>query len=118
LALEIRDVLRHVAVDQGRVVPLHLVKRRRGDVLARAVELVGDRALVIRPVGREDLVGPASEQQLVGAGLGHPSHHLFIHVVDAPPAQLKAAGWVLVRTAGRLHDTVERYEAVDCEGSH
>src|SRR5918995_2808033 len=118
LALQRLDVLGDVARDQDRVVPLDPVERRRGDVLAGAVEVVGDRSLVIGPVRGEDLVRTAAEQQLVGLGPGDPVDHLFVEIVDGPAALGEAAGRIFMWPAGRLHDPVERDERVDSEGSH
>ena len=118
LCLQRRHVVGDVARDQRGVVPVDLFERRRSHMLAGAVEMVGDRALVVRPVRREDLVGPPAEQQLVGARLGHLLHHLVVEVVDRPPAVRESAGRVLVRAAGRLHHSVERHERVDSEVSH
>jgi hypothetical protein len=65
LALARGDVFRDVAGDQGGIAPVQLLERSRGHVLASVVELIGDRAVAIRPVRGEDLVRPAAEQQLV-----------------------------------------------------
>jgi hypothetical protein len=61
-------------------------------------------------VRREDLVGPATEQQLVGARLGHLLHHLVVEVVDRPAAVRESAGRVLVRAAGRLRGIAENLD--------
>jgi hypothetical protein len=42
LVLEFADLGRHIPADDGRVVPLGLVQRRRHDELGHVVELVGE----------------------------------------------------------------------------
>jgi hypothetical protein len=102
------DVLGDVALDERGVVPFDPVERGRGDVLAHGVQLVRDRALVVRPMRGEDLVRAAPEHQLVRPrpvrdGLPHD----VVEIRDRPAAVREAAGGVLLRTAGRLHDAVE-----------
>ena len=77
-------------------------------MLARAVEPVGDRAVGVGPVRREDLIRAAAEQKLVRGGPGHLSHHLVVEVGDAPAAERESAGRVFAWAAGCLHDAVER----------
>ena len=66
LALELRDVLGGVPVIRVELFQSTLSSVLEGDVLAGAVELIGDRALVVGPVRGEDLIGPTPEQGLVG----------------------------------------------------
>src|SRR6266487_6819 len=69
LPLEPRHRLGHVTLEQLGVGPPHRVQRPRGDVLGRAVQPGRDRVLgrLLGPVGREDLIGLAAEQQRLQA---------------------------------------------------
>jgi hypothetical protein len=49
LALEPGDRFRDVARDQRRAIPVDLLQRARGDVLAGAIEVIGDRAVGLGP---------------------------------------------------------------------
>src|SRR5439155_819640 len=69
LLFEASDGFRGVPAQQGGVLPLHLGKRPRGDVLSHAVQFGCHRILRIgdaRPVRGEDLVRLAAKQQRVG----------------------------------------------------
>src|SRR3954470_22325721 len=47
-------------------VPLRVFERRRDDELRHRVELVGERALALRPSPSEALIGPPAYEQPVG----------------------------------------------------
>src|SRR5262249_9306232 len=74
----------------------------------------------LRPVGREDLVGPAAEEESkrVAHLLGHCLAARLVEVADRPAPVLEVSRGVLVGTAGGLHDAVERDERKDDELSH
>ena len=62
LLLELRDRVRDVALEDGGVIPLRLLQRRRDDVLGHVVELVGELAFPRRPRRGEAFVGDTFEQ--------------------------------------------------------
>jgi hypothetical protein len=101
---------------------LHSVERARGDVLGSAVEPARDRVLGrrLRPVGGEDLIGLAAEQQRLQARgvLGDDLPRLLVEVRRLPAAVLESPFAVLVRQAGPLDDPVPRHEHADDELSH
>ena len=73
LLLEAGDRLGGVALEQDRVLPLDGVEGPGRDVLRRLVEDVGPLLLGrVRPVGSEDLVGLAPEQQVEGRLVASP----------------------------------------------
>src|ERR671911_451233 len=51
---------------QLRVLPFELLQRGRRHVLGRLVERLGAGIVGVRPVGREDLVGLATEDEVEG----------------------------------------------------
>ena len=63
---ELRDFFDDVAAEHGGVVPLGVLEGGGDDVLRHRVELVRQVALVVRPHGREAVVGDPTEQQRVG----------------------------------------------------
>jgi hypothetical protein len=78
--------------------------------------VVGD----VGPVGGEDLVGFAPEQQVEGLAhqLAHVRAHGVVAVPGRPAAVAEAAGRVLLGTARGLHHAVEGEEGVDNQGTH
>jgi hypothetical protein len=95
-----------------------------GDVLRDAVEERGDvvvlAALVVRPVGGEDVVRPPAEQEGIGSLVR--SHDLrpgdLVEQRGLPAAEREAAVRVLVGAAGRLPDEVEGGEQLDVDEAH
>ena len=108
--------------EQHRVSPGELVERPRGDVLASGVELGRQRVVVtdLRPVPAEDLVRPASEQDLVRGevNLARDLAHHLVPVADRPAAVLEPSVAILVGPAGRLHHAVEGHERRHHQLSH
>src|SRR5260370_13851850 len=115
--LELGDLGGQVAAEQRGVVPADGVERRGGHVLRQRGELARDlvvRVGYVRPVGLEDLVRPAAEEERVrGREPGpHGLPEVLVAVRERPSAVLETAVAVPVRAAGRLHDAVEREEGV------
>ena len=105
LLLELRDRLRDVALQQGRVQPLErLAQRGRGDVLRHAVQRCGERVVVWlrRPERCHALVCPPAKQEAAGP-LHRFDGHLGEDVVEVrplPSAVREPADPVLVRVPG------------------
>jgi hypothetical protein len=89
-------------------------------VFDRTVERLGAGTVGVWPVGGEDLVGLAAEDEVEGLchELSHGPLHLLVPVPERPAAVFEATAGVLLRAAGRLHDAVEGKEGVDDELSH
>jgi hypothetical protein len=89
----------------------------------RVFKRLGEDVLLlgrVRPVGREALVGAASEQETARRGevLDHPLHGDVVEVAQVPAAVLEAAGGVLVGGAGRLHDPVKGHPLLHDHPAH
>jgi hypothetical protein len=77
LFLELGDLLRDVALDQGGVPPIHRGQRRGDDVLRRVVDVVRERVVLcglVGRVGRELLVRPASSSIVSAACMLSPTN--------------------------------------------
>lgn len=88
------------------------VRIAAGDIFAGAVERRADRMIRrrLRPIGGEDVVGLAPQQQLEGRR-EQRRHRLLrgrIGISPDPAAILEAAAGILIRPAWRLHDAVGR----------
>ena len=118
--LQRADLLREVAAEHGRVVPLRVLQRGGDDELRHRVELLAEvaGALHRRPRLREAVVGDAAEQLRVG---GHqlvvlePVALLAALEAERPAAAVER---LLLRSAGILHHAVERQELRDHELAH
>ena len=67
LLLQLRDLVRHVAVQDRRVVPIEIFEGRGHDVLGQAVQPVRPLATPGRPPRGEELVAAPAQQQGLGA---------------------------------------------------
>ena len=103
--------------------PRQVRRAAGGHVLRDAVEERRDpavlAAVLVRPVGGEDVVGPPAEQQGVGA-LVRRSHLRSGDVVQQGglPAAEREAVRILLRSAGRLPDEVEGGEQLEMDQPH
>src|SRR5579862_3364554 len=107
--LERRD---RVIAQPPAVLPGQIRVRTRGDVFRDPVEQPGDRVVRVGDVGpvrREDVVGLAAEQQVErpAEDIAHGAAQRLVEMGGGPAAEGEAAGRVLLRAAGRLHDAVE-----------
>src|SRR5215203_3017280 len=120
LLLARADPVGHLALYQLLVLPVELGELRRGHVLGRIVERLSAWIVGVRPVGRENLVGVATEDEVEGLRhrLSHRPLHLLVPVAERPAAVLEAATAILLGAARRLHDAVEGQEGVHDELSH
>src|SRR5438309_303379 len=93
---------------------------RRGDVLARSVQGVRAGLCRARPVRREDLVGLPPEHHVERASheLGHLLAQTVIPVLHGPAPMGEPAAWVFLRSARRLHHTIEREKRGHLELAH
>src|SRR5262249_7350294 len=112
-----------VVAQQPAVLPGELGLGARRDIFRDPVEEGGDRVVWIGDVGpvrREDLVGLAAEQQVERAAkdLAHGAAERRVEVRRGPAAEREAAGRVLLRATGRLHDAVEAGEGGDDDSAH
>jgi hypothetical protein len=116
LLLQLRDLLREVAFQHCRVVPLRLLQGRGDHVLGHGVELVGELALSGGPGLGKALVRDAAQQQRLG-------RERFVELelvalvsavdLEGPTSVLEALG-----SARVFHDTVERHELRYDDPSH
>lgn len=122
LRLERGDCRGDIAMQQGRVVPAQSGQRARRNMLLRGIERRRNRVALrlIRPERREYLVSPAPEHQLAVPAVEPRSRdvHALVRVVEHPTAKGKTAGGIFFRSAGRLHDAIQRHECGCNELSH
>src|SRR6266498_2912120 len=119
--LEPRDAFGRVSVDQDRPLPLQRGATPRRDVLGGIVQWFCAGFLRgVWPVRGEDVVGPASENEVERRAhrLGHDLTHLVVPIVHRPATVREAAAVVLFRSARRLHDPVESQEGAHDQLSH
>jgi hypothetical protein len=119
--LERGDPFGRVSLDQDRLAPLQCGTTPRNDVLGRVVQRLGAGLVCgVRPVGGEDVVGLAPEQEVERRAhrLPYDLAHPLVPVVDRPATESEAAALVLFRTARGLHDPVERQKGVHDQLSH
>ncbi len=121
--LELCNRVGDIAIQQGGVVPTDFVERARRHVFRPGVECCRDLVCgvgLIGPVAREDLIGLAAEEEGTGAvdPVGHHRAEFLVGKGNHPAAVLEATFTVLVRTAGRLHDTVKRQKCACYQLSH
>ena len=114
------DVRDEVRAEQRAARPVELRRPAAGDVLGHGVELRRDVALLLRPVGREDVVRATPEEQRVhgrdaGADLAADD---VVEQRRLPAAEREAVRRVLLRTARRLRDAVESHEQIDVQAAH
>ena len=114
--LKLADFSNNVAVNALRFVPAKTIEAVRGDVFRCLVERLGDRPALVRPVGREDLVGPAAQKhvELAGDSLANGLFHAFVQEGHGPASVGEPIRRVLFGTTGRLHDAVES-DLRDCD---
>src|SRR5579871_4455115 len=103
-----------IAFQRLAVVPGKLRASARGDVFCNAVEGCGDRVIrigYVRPMGCEDVVRLAAEQEIIGVceNLPHDRAERRVEIGKRPSPQRKASGRILLWTTWRLHDPVEAY---------
>src|SRR5215216_510805 len=105
----------HVSLHHRRVVPLGVLERRGHHVLGHRVELVGERALALRPRVREALVRNAPDQQRIG--LACLVELELVAILSA--VEVEAPSRVLeLLPPRRLHDAVQRDELGYDDPSH
>src|SRR5215208_417224 len=116
LLLELAYLGCDIPADDGRVVPLGLVQRRRDDELGHVVELVGELSFPRWPRIREAVVRHAPEEECVGR---HRLVELELVSLFAP-VELKAPTAVLVILGATrvFDDAVHRHELCDHDLSH
>ena len=92
LLLQPRDLGHHVALEDGRVVPLGIFERRRHDVLGHAVEPVRELATPRLPAQSEELVAPrpsshaSARNASSSASLLHSSRSVPPNSTNQPPS--------------------------------
>src|SRR6058998_3345404 len=107
-----------VTLEQLRVLPFELLARPRRYVLRGTVERgCAGQVAVLGPVAGEDVVGLSAQEERfeVGQALVHDMAHFLVPVRHGPSSVPEAAVPVLVRTARRLHDAVQREESLGGE---
>jgi hypothetical protein len=108
--LKLADLLNNVAVNTLRFLPVETVEAARDDVFRRLVERLGDRVVaLVRPVGGEDLVGPAPQKhvELTGDSLANGLVQAIVQEGHGPASVGESVPRILLRATGRLHDAVE-----------
>src|SRR5579863_85439 len=123
LALEIFKRCDDVLAQPLAVPPGELRLGARSDIFCDAIEGAGDRAVRIADIGPvcgENVVGLAAEQQIKrpAENFAERSAERLVKIRGGPAAELKAAGRVLLRAAGRLHDAIEAQEGGDDDSAH
>src|SRR6185369_396445 len=122
LGLESGDCRDYIAVEQRRVVPVERRQCARSNMLFCRIECPRNRMVIglVWPVRFEYLVGPATKYQLAILAVETCCRdvHAFVPIVEHPAAKGKTAGRVFFRSAGRLHDAVERHKRGCDEPSH
>src|SRR2546427_348202 len=106
LATPVQDITAYVQ----RVLPVELVEAARDDVLRRLVERLRDRVVaLVRPVGGEDLVGPASQKhvELTGDSLANGLVQGVVPEGHDPASVGEPVPRILLGATGRLHDAVQ-----------
>src|SRR5262249_6576649 len=109
-SLQAADLVHDIAANAPRVLPVELVERARDDVLRRPVERRRDRAVLVRPVGGEDLVGPAPQEHVERTGdrlVDDPAQGV-VPEGHGPAAMSESVARILLWATGRLHDAVHR----------
>src|SRR5215471_2606012 len=88
--------------------PVEPVGTARDDVFRRLVERLRDRVLLVRPVGGEELVGPASQKhvELGGDSLVHNLHQSIVPEGHGPASVGEPIPRILLGAAGPLHDAI------------
>src|SRR5437867_6970953 len=107
--LKAADLLNNVAVNTLRFLPLQTVEAARDDVFRRLVDRLCDRAVLVRPVAGEDLVGPASQKhvELTGDSLANDLAQGLVHEGHGPASVGEPVRRILLGATGRLHDAVD-----------
>jgi hypothetical protein len=123
IGLETFDLGDEIAGDDRRWPPRRVGEGRRHDVLRQRVEVPGEhvtRVGDVRPVRRQHLVAPASEEDAAGLldPLDRERSGRRIHVGDQPAAHLEAATAVFVGGSGALHHAIHRRERRQHQSSH
>jgi hypothetical protein len=115
--LKLADLLNNVAVNTLRFLPVKTVEAARDDVFRRLVERLGDRVVaLVRPVGGEDLVGPAPQKhvELTGDSLANGLVQAIVQEGHGPASVGEPVPRILLGATGRLHDAVES-DLRDCD---
>src|SRR5262249_49836984 len=115
--LKLTDLLNNVAVNTLRFFPVKTVEAARDDVFRRLVERLGDRVVaLVRPVGGEDLVGPAPQKhvELTGDSLANGLVQAIVQERHGPASVGEPVPRILLGATGRLHDAVES-DLRDCD---
>src|SRR5262245_36689022 len=109
--LQPADFIHHITAYVLRVLPVETIETTRDDVFRRLVERLRDRVVaLVRPVGREDLVGPASQKhvELTGDSLANGLAQGVVQEGHGPASVGEPVPRILLGTTGRLHDAVQR----------
>ena len=119
--VDLRDVL--YPTQPMAVLPFERLIAARENVFVGAVEGSAHRLVVALGVGPEcgeNVVGTAAEQQVVVAREERAERLLDAGVpnLEQPAAFLEAAGGILGRPSGRLHDPVQAHEHCRNHFSH
>src|ERR671922_391070 len=122
LLLQRRYRVDRVALEESGVDPWERLRERpRRDELLSLVQDLGERVVrLLRPVAGEVLVSPAAEEDPCGShhALPDDAAHDLVVVGNCPAAMLEPAADVLVGSARRLHDPIERQARVDGDVAH
>ena len=97
LLLQPGDFLREICCDQGRVLPLDLVQRRRDDDLGCVVDMAcisADRLMSANRAPTPDKSLAQEDRVLRGKVCLHRRHHVVVEIIELP-------------LVGRLYDAVE-----------
>src|SRR5262245_35407033 len=100
-----------------RGLPVEWVEAAGDDVFGRPVEGLRDRVVaLVRPVGGEELVGPASQKhvEFTGDGLSYDLLRGFVHEGHGPASVGEPVPRILLGATGPLHDAVQR-DLGDCD---
>src|ERR687888_848026 len=114
--LQPADLVHDMTADVLRALPVELVEAARDDVFRRLVERLRNRVVaLVRPVGGEDLVGPASQKhvELTRDSLANGLVQGVVQEGHGPASVGEPVPRILLGAAGRLHDAVQR-DLGDC----
>src|SRR5258708_21956097 len=105
-SLQPADLVHDITAYVQRVLPVELVEAPRDDVFRRLVERLRDRVVaLVRPVGGEDLVGPASQKhvELTGDSLANGLVQGVVPEGHDPASVGEPVPRILLGATGRLN---------------
>ncbi len=109
--LQPADFIHDITTYVLRVLPVETIETTRDDVFRRLVECLRDRVVaLVRPVGGEDLVGPASQKhvELTGDSLANGLAQGVVQEGHGLASVGESVPRILLGATGRLHDAVQR----------